>query len=251
MRKFQKERDDLSKQFGKEQQESLAKFSSLQKIFSTQGIEGLINAMAGDENAAQTYRKDIAERAIKRLDASPADIVKLDYEEMLMNERRAREAKEFELKDLQAQKEQTTRQANETLLKSRLDLAFDKVRLDGVFEDTESEEYHNQVIWEKTLSGLEKRATERGVEEHELPPQLIHAEFKRVAELHLKGLNIQAAKVASQAIETTKENALKTAQSIASKGADIKPDVDQLATSHMRNYDGLGFLKAMLSGRKG
>jgi hypothetical protein len=247
MRKFQRERDEVSKKFDKSAEESLSKFNALQKAFKSQGIDGLINAMAGSEDAASAFRKEIAERALKRLDASPAEIAKMDYEEMIMAEKRAREAKELELEELKQLNQRTSQQANETLLKSRLDLAFDKVRLDGMFDDVESEEYHNSVIWEKTLSSLEKIAEGRGISEHEIPPQTIHAEFKRVKDLHLKGLNLKAEKVASQTIEQAKENALKTAQTIASKGTTGTVDIDALADEHMKNYNGAGFLAAMLS----
>ena len=57
MRKFQKERDELTKRYGKETDDMIGKFKTLEKALKYQGIEGVIDALAGKEGAAAEYKK--------------------------------------------------------------------------------------------------------------------------------------------------------------------------------------------------
>ncbi len=241
MRQFQRERDELLKRYGKETDDIVNRYKSLEKTFKSQGIEGIIDMMAGKEGAAAEYRKSISDRAIRRLDANEAEIARMDSEELILAERRMREAKELELKEIHEEKDRAMSAANDTLLRSRLETAYNKVRLDGKFNDSDFEEYHNQIIWDKVLGSLDKIATEKGIEPHQLTPQLIHAETKRIADLHTRGLNRKAEESAAQKIDEQKEAALNTARTLATKGvAGNKESVEDLVDHYMSQGNGMG-----------
>lgn len=246
MRKFQQERDELTKRYGKETDDMVGKFKALEKALKHQGIEGVIDALAGREGAAAEYKKQIADRAVKRLDASEIELARMDGEEILLAERRMREAKEAELSEIRAEKEAAELASRNTLITSRMETAFSKVRLEGKFNDSEFEEYHNQIIWDKAQAAIEKLAEAKGIQYYELTPQAIHAEVKRVADLHTRGLQRKAEEVASQKIEEKKQKALETAQNIASKGVTAqKKSVEELVDEAYSKGNGMGAFSSL------
>lgn len=238
MRQFQRERDDFKKRL-KEQEAVVGQFSEIQKAFKKNGIEGLVNSLAGKESAWEEIQKKIEERAIKRYNADPSELELLDREDELLREKARREAVE---KDYQDQIEKITskeRQANLAELRSKVNPTFEKYRFNGKLGDSKREARANEIVWNAALSELAAFAETEGIKEYEVPSEKIDSIFAEHASL----FTVASEKQVKETIEKKKEEATKKAQLSSVSKAKPKKNLEDTAEEYMGNYNLGGLLR--------
>jgi hypothetical protein len=244
MRQFQKERDDLKKQF-KVQQDAIKKFEAVEKAFKLKGIEGLVGTLSGKEDAWAEIQKRIEERAVRRYTADPSELELLDREDELLRERSAREAAEKEYQEHMAQISQREERAREAELTSKLNPTFDKYRFDGEMGDAEQEAELNEYVWKTSIKRLAAFRDSEGIEDHEIPLSVIEDTFKQVASRFNSVTDKKADEKVKAKLDQKKEEASKAAKGMVSKKrSPSTKTVDQAAEEYMKDYNIQGFFNS-------
>lgn len=179
MRKFQKERDDAMKQLKdleSKSSELQSTWDRLQEVFETQGVKGLVNLVAGQEDAYDSHLQQQLERAQAKAKATPEQLKQIEA-----LERAEQIAKENELfKKRLEERELREAQQREALeveaLQTKLNAPFAKYAFTGKLGDSELEQQYNEALWNLATNKLRQLP-----EDQELTDQLVDRTFREVA----------------------------------------------------------------------
>jgi len=216
MRKYQVERDKATAELSdiKPKYNDLAQsWQAVEDAFSSGGIRGLINLLAGADDAYERHLQSEFQRLKTREAATPSELERMDLEERLTTERREREklARQVEenLKRAQEKEEVSSMKALESLVHP----AFDKHRFAGKLGDEVIEAQLDQAVWDQALKRLEQYP-----ENFELSPSVVEKEFREVSNAFRKIINKQAEQKTQKVIASKKVAAQEAAAAKAMKG---------------------------------
>jgi hypothetical protein len=209
MRKFQRERDDLTKQV-ESLKESAESYNKLDEIYQTQGVAGVVEKLEGrtlDEIVQERIDRMILEHE------KPEEAARLKHEEELAAERRQREAlqrkMESELERSRAEREA----AEETKLEGMIKPVFTRYSFSGKLGDETAEHQMDQALWNQAIDRLEALP-----DDIELTPALVRREFRAVANTFNKIINKQAESQTQKISRAKKTAAAENVQSAAASG---------------------------------
>jgi hypothetical protein len=246
MRKFQQERDQALKL-----KDSAEKWIEINKTFKDKGMEGLIDTLGGKEGAYKEFIKSIEEKAIKRYGASEDELRALDREEQYEQERQARIRAEQKAEEYINEVKTREFEANKAKVESRLEAAFDKVRMDGRLGDEAKEAEFNRIIWRDTLDTLEDYREANKLNEWDIPVEVVAATFKKKADLFLNTIPALASKQAEKVVEKKKEEATRHAQEHSTSVASGKMSFEEQAEAYMgKSNSARGLFNSLFSGFK-
>jgi hypothetical protein len=218
MRKFQAERDKAIKKAAElekiapEYQDLKKSWGAVEEAFKTSGVAGLVNLLAGKENAYDTYIQSEVEKRNRRATASPDELRQMDMEEALNTERKARARLEKQVEE-QLNSAKTEREiASQKAAESVLHPTFNKYRFSGQLGDEVLEERLDSAIWEQAKAELGRH------KEDEISAADVDRVFREVASSFRKVIKTEANKQTKQAIATKKANATEAAAAAATRG---------------------------------
>ena len=231
MRKFQRERDELSK---KADVDATQKWKEISATFKDKGVEGLIDLLGGKQGAYQEMVKSIEEKAIKRYGASEEEIRSLDREEQLARALEAQQRAEQKAESFITEAKEREFNANKAKVESRLESAFDKVKLSSeMLGDEARAASFNKIIWKETMDALEEYKESNSVNEWEISPATIQEIFAEKAELFRATIPALAAKQVEQKIAAKKDEATKHAQAHSTTVASSKRTLAEQAEDYI------------------
>ena len=246
MRKFQAERDQERKRVQEldgELNELKSTWNSLEEAYQNGGVEGVIDLLEGREGASQEYIAKRLERERLKESMSPDERAKLELEERLEQDRRAKSQQERirqkEMEELRARLEQADEKETRALIMP----AFERHRFKGKLGDEVAEHHFDQAVWMQALSNLEQ------LDDSEITEAVIDREFSRVSSAFARAAKQQASKATKQAVETKKRQAKTQAAVSAMKGVNTDSKEKDL-TSRLWKGDTANVLKELLSNRR-
>lgn len=206
MRKFQKERDDALKnlkelQASKEELEST--WSNLQEVYERQGVQGLVNLVAGEPNAYESHLQQQLERAQAKAKASPEQLKQIEALERAEQATRENELFKRKLEEREALEAQRREAMEVEALQTKLNAPFAKYAFTGKLGDSALEQQYNEALWNLATNRLRQLP-----EDAELTDQILDRTFREVA------LNFNKA-----VTKQVKEKTAKTAQRQKDKAA--------------------------------
>lgn len=214
MRKFQAERDALKKQIQslgnvEEASEKVSLFNELDTIYQQDGSAGLINRLAGSEDAYDSMKQQIIDEYEMRRSASPSELARMDYEK----ERRV-QAKELERirqenQQFKTSVEEKEYQATIKVLQSTTNSSFNKYRFSGKLDDPDQEHQLDSTIW----AAAQARLIELEGEGVELSSHVVDKVFREKAIPLRKYINKQSRKKLKSAITRKKQESASNVQS--------------------------------------
>jgi hypothetical protein len=214
MRKFQAERDKLKQEYDGYKSASSDKvqaFEQLDRVWSKDGIEGVIKLLGGPEALSQFEQKAI-ERHQFLAKASPEQKKAFELEQQLLGERREREALQKSVEENLRRAEEQRSQASQKEAESMVFPAFEKYRFTGKLGDASLEHSLDEAVWTQTLSRLER------LPEGSLSQAVIDREFRSVASTFSKAIQKQASSEAKKVVETKKADAKASVSAAAARG---------------------------------
>ena len=119
-----------------------------------EGVEALVDLLYGKPGSFQELLETEIERRETRKYASETELAAMDREEQT---RKAARTTAAERKKLEAEKQSIEAQkakAQEDALYSRLERQFNSIRVDGLFGDSELEDFVNRAIWRESIDQL-------------------------------------------------------------------------------------------------
>lgn len=248
MRKYQVERDKATAELSelKPKYDDLAQsWQAVETAFSSGGIRGLINLLAGADDAYERHLQAEFQRVKARENATPSELERMDLEERLASERREREklARQVEenLKKATEKEEISSMKALESLVHP----AFDKHRFAGKLGDEVVEAQLDQAIWDQALKRLEQYP-----EHFELNGSVVEKEFREVSNAFRKIINKQAEQKAQKVVASKKVAAQEAAAAKAMKGYSPKtsPNAEKFK-SDMRSGNLVSALTDFMTGK--
>ena len=239
MRKFQKERDDFKKQLAQQSD----KISAIEKAFKRNGIEGLVQHLTGDAESWKQIEERIAERAVRKYNATPEELDQIELEDKYAREKAAREAAERDYQEhIEAIKERESK-AHEAELTSKINPTFEKYRLSGKLGDAEQEQELDLFIWKSSLQKLAQYRDEHGIEDHEIPPAVIEQMFQQVSSRFSSLIDRKADAKAQDTLAKKKAEASKQAKARVTKKKAPAKTIEQEAEKYMSNFNIGGFFR--------
>lgn len=216
-RKWQAERDQAirsQKEMSGKYQEVNNNWQLLEKAFSQNGVEGVVDLLEGRPGAYQDKVKKGWERQKFLDNASPKEIQALQAQEkaelqVRENERMRRENEEFK-KQITEEREQAELRS----LESRVNPTFNKYRFADKLGNDTDEHMFDEMLWNTALKRLEPYE-EKGLE---LTPELIEREFHEVAKSIRNRIRVQADKTATRTVNQKKQEATENAQAAVKAG---------------------------------
>jgi len=218
MRKFQAERDKAIRKASEleriapEYQDLKKSWGAVEEAFQKSGVQGLVNLLAGKDNAYESYIQAEVDKRNRRATASPDELQRMDLEEALDTERRERTrlAKQVEeqLNSVKTERELAQQKAAESVLHP----TFNKYRFAGQLGDEALEERLDSAIWEQAKAELAKQQSD------EISAADVDRAFREVASSFRKVIKSEANKQTKQAIATKKANASEAAAAAATRG---------------------------------
>jgi hypothetical protein len=248
MRKYQVERDKVTAELSelKPKYDDLAQsWQAIEDAFSSNGIRGLINLLAGADDAYERHLQSEFQRVKARENATPSELERMDLEERLTSERREREklARQVEenLKKATEKEEISSMKALESLVHP----AFDKHRFAGKLGDEVVEAQLDQAVWDQALKRLEQYP-----ESFELTPTVVEKEFREVSNAFRKIINKQAEQKAQKVVANKKVAAQEAAAAKAMNGYSPKtsPAAEKFKTD-MKSGNLVSALTDFMTGR--
>lgn len=215
MRKFQHERDQLTsklKTIEPEYVDLKKSWSAVEEAFTKQGIKGLVNLLAGDQNGYEKHIQAEVARVKAREQASPSELERMDLQETLIAERREREQLQKRVEEDLKRSESAREEASLRSLESKVHPSFDRYRFAGKLGDEVIEARLDQAIWDQALKRLEEYP-----EHIELTSNVIEKEFRDISSSFRKIITKQAEAKAQKVVTSKKiaaqENAATAAMS--------------------------------------
>lgn len=210
-RKWQAERDKAQKEhkaLAEKSKELEQNWELMNRVFSEQGEEGLIDLLRGRKGAYQEHVRKQIDRAKFLERASPEEIQALEAREAVAKQERElariREENEKFKKEVTEQKEQAEMRA----LESRVHPAFDKYRFAEKLGNPDDEHMFDEMLWNSALKRLEPYE-EQGVA---ITPELVDREFRTVASAIRRRIGGLAEKKATRVVEAKKQEATENVQ---------------------------------------
>lgn len=246
MRKFQAERDRLQAELKNSQprlQELESSWKAIEQAYQQEGIRGLVNLLSNRPDGYDQWITQEYQRRKERENASPAQIEKMDLEEKLATERRAREQLAKKVEDDMKRAEAEREQAAQKALEAKLHPAFDKYRFAGKLGDRAVEDQYDRAIWNLAISRLEEIP-----DTVELTSQLVEKEFRTVAMNFRKMINQQAEKKATAVVNQKKVAAQEKVATSAVNGMRNSGAADAFK-SDIKKGDFTSALRSVLTGK--
>ena len=128
-------------------------FDSIESA-AEEGVEALVDLLYGKPGSFQHLLESEIERRETRKYATEAELAAMDREEQT---RKAVRTTAAERKKLDAEKQAIQAEkskAAEDALYSRLERQFNSIRVDGLFDDSELEDFVNRAIWRESIDQL-------------------------------------------------------------------------------------------------
>jgi hypothetical protein len=224
MRKFQAERDRIAKEAEiakKELSELKNHWSKLEAGFSESGIAGVINAIAGKQDAYKEFLEAEIARRNEYERATPSQRTAMEAEEKrLAAEKRAAQL-EQKFKDLENSVTAKSQEAEQKALQSVVNPVFEKYRFSGKLGDAEAEYYQDKALWQLALDNLNE------LPEEKITPEAIESEFRKVSSTLRKVITKQADSKAKKVVESKKAHAQEAAATKAMSGMSNSSTADE------------------------
>jgi hypothetical protein len=249
MRKFQVERDRLKAELDqlkssslKEYEELKSHWSNLEKAYATDGFQGVMNLIAGDEKAFDGFIQKEYERRKMREEASPQQRERMDLEERLAKLERDRQLAEKRASDLENNVKVERQQIEVKQAQSVVTPVFEKYRFSGKLGDETAEYYYDKAIWNEAMEAINQLPKEEVTQEE------IEAEFKKVANAYRSVIKSQVDNKTKKVIETKKQAAQQNAAIKAMSGMATSGSVESFKKDiHSGNLQGA--FRQLLSGK--
>jgi hypothetical protein len=232
-RKWQAERDEYSKQLSEikpKYEESLKFEQAIETAFDQGGIEGLVNLVAGKEDAFQKLMDEQYEIRRAKEDASPAELERIELQEQLAKERRQRERiqkeREEELNRTKAEREEAEQRKIENLMHP----AFNKYRFTGKIEDPSLASDVDSMIWSKAINAISEIP-----EEVQLTEKVVDREFRKAANSLRKLVERESTKKVTKAIGNKKKEAATKVAIAAKKGVANQTNSNEITDAIAKN----------------
>ncbi len=225
-RKMQAERDDLinwRKEIEPELKELKQFEQTIEGAYSDDGIAGLARLLAGSETAYNEWLDAEVQKELKKQNATPAELERIELQEQLEKERKEREKLRRQAEKEREEREQFKEQKELTQLQTKMDRGFNKWRFAGKLGDAELEESIDSMVWEKAKAEIAEIP-----DEVELTAALVDKAFRKAANSFRKFSKQEGRKVASKSIENSKKVAATKAVAMASKGVSQSQDSDEV-----------------------
>ncbi len=210
-RKWQAERDqalnrekDVSKKFNDLQ----TNWNELNRIFNEDGVEALVDMLAGRKGAFTEHVKGHSARQEFLRTASPEEVEAFNAKEAAQKSERElakmrRENEEFR-KSMETKNEETQLES----LKTRVGPVFNKYRFADKLGNEEDEQLFDEMLWNSALKRLEP-FEEQGLE---ITSEMAEREFRTVATALRRRVEAQANKKAARNTEQKKREATENVQ---------------------------------------
>ena len=228
MRKFQAERDALKKQLMElgdtsEVSDKVRLFDELDTIYQTDGSAGLINRLAGNEEAYDALRQEIIDEYEMRRTASPSELARMDYEKERTRQARELERIRMENEQFKQSVQEREHQASVKSIQAIANNSFNKHRFAGKLDDPDQEHHLDSAIWVAARAELEDLEL-KGVE---ISNQVIEKVFRDKAVPFKKYINKQSRKKLKNAITKKKRESASNIQSQIKNSMSNGNNVDQ------------------------
>lgn len=232
MRKAFSERDQLKKQL-EEKAQAAERWAQIESVFKQKGVQGLFDALAGEEGAYSKHEQSIIEKAIRKYNATEDELKIIEREEAVEQARQRAEAAEKLLKEhtdkINAQKEA----ANTEILEGKIISAHEKVSFKGKLGDEKKEEKFDSYVWERVRLRLNDYVKEKKIEAHMVPAKIVDTLFQEESADFADAFKSQIENATKAALSKQSEAATLAAQAKASSGIKTTPQsLDQLAEEH-------------------
>lgn len=247
-RKWQVERDSARKELEnlKPAYEDINKsWSAVEQAFQSNGIQGIVNLLAGKEGAYEEHIENVVQQRQLRANASPSQLRELELQERI--ERMERDsARREHLSKANADRAAKEREAADLArTESLVHPAFNKYRFAGSLGDPVLETQLDSAIWTQALSKLEEISATGA----ELTANQYEKAFKDVAATFNKAITRKANEKATQVVTKRKEQAQTQVSARAVAGLrGTQPDMTQFEQD-LDNGSVGNALKALFSGR--
>jgi hypothetical protein len=225
-------------------------FGQVEQAFKSQGIQGLVNLMAGKEGAYEEFLQKQVTRELLKRDASPVELERLELEEKLERLEKSVQASESKAKQYEAQSQQKMEQAEKTRIEGAIQPAFDKHRFAGQLGDPVLEARMDKAIWVSAMDELKEFAEQNG--QAAVTAQVSNRIFEDIAKGIKGAFSVQANKEASVSSEKRKADAgfQVAAAAMAGQGTSNSRQSDKkLYNEYLRAGNYSGMLELQRSGR--
>lgn len=246
-RKWQAERDTYKGQVestSKELGEYKNVWNAVEKSYQENGIEGLVNLLAGKPDAYKQWEEARYEQINRRRSASPSELRQIELEEKAETEAKRAESFKREHETLLNSLKTEREAADKASLEGLVHPVFFKYSFSGKLGDEQAEEMYNTMVWNNAMSRLE--AYPEGTR---LTQDLVDKEFRTVSSTLRKHIDKQADTKVKSAIETKKAVAADKVALKASQGMTRSSAEDEIRNSVRKGTLG-DSLRAFLSGQK-
>lgn len=245
MRKFQTERDQAVKELSAVKPELKAlkdNWAALEGAFSSDGIAGVINLLAGKPDAYKAHIQSELDRANARASATPSQKAQMDYEDRIQAEQRARAKLEKEFKELNSTVAAKAEAAELSQVKSIVNPIYEKYRFTGKLGDAEAEYYQDKALWREAMENLD------ALPEEQITRETIEAEFKKAADNARRVINRQADSKVKKTLEAKKVSAQDSAATRAMSGMQSSAATDDFR-ANIRSGNIADAFRALTTGK--
>jgi hypothetical protein len=232
MRKAFSERDQIKKQL-EEISKKGDKWDQIESVFKQNGVQGLFDALAGEEGAYSKHAKELEEKAIRRYNATADELKIIEREEAIEATRKRAEAAEKQLKEHEEKLRSQKEAANTEILEGKIISAHEKVSFKGKLGDEKKEEKFDSYVWERVRLRLNEYVTDKKIESHLVPTKVVSALFEEEAADFADAFKSQIESSTKAVLSKQSDAATLSAQAKASSGINTTPrSLDQLADEH-------------------
>lgn len=245
-RKYQAERDKLKselEQIQPDYQDLKETWSALEKAYTNDGIKGLVNLIAGEEDAFDKWSNELYEKKKHRENASAEELEKLDIQERAEREAKEKARLQKQMEDLLRQQEEAKEKTELSQLESQIHPAFSKYRFSGKLGNANLETRLDKAIWTQALDALNEMP-----DDVELTPQVIDREFRKAANDFRQVIKTESNKQVKTAVNQRKRVAQTNAAVKAVKGYNQSTSQDKFKKD-IRSGNYASALTDLLSGK--
>lgn len=245
-RKWQAERDGFKSKLegtSKELTEYKNVWTAVEKAYETTGIEGIVNLLAGRQDAYSQWEEARVEQILRKRQASPSELRQIELEEREANAAKRAEKAERDRDSVVNTIKQEKEAAQKAALEGLVHPAFYKYSFTGKLGDERAEEMFNQQVWNSAKANLE--AYPEGTN---LTQEIVDKEFRQASATIRKYIDKQGDAKAKSVLDNKKAVA---ATKVAAKASQIvtKNTVEDEIKKGMRGGNLADSLKAFLSGK--
>jgi hypothetical protein len=246
MRKFQRERDQLTekvKTLEPKAKELEDAWSALERAYELQGVKGLVNLLVGKENAYDEHVNQLLEERNLRETGSAEEIARFEAKQEAERIRKENERMQKELQRQLDEQKAAREAAALNDLQGKMTAAYSKWSFEGKLGDAELEDQYNTALWE-----LSRQRLKDIPETEDLTPARINAVFQEVASRFNKAVTTQTKQKVAATVQKKKDAAATKAAAIAGAGHRQSAAVDEFR-GHIKNGNLVDSLKMFMSGK--